>query len=351
MSATSFVEASARRCFTTPLGRRLSFSRLGLGTAPLGNMGRVLDEVEARRVIETAWATGVRYVDTAPLYGHGLAENRVGAALRGAPRDEFLVSTKVGRLLSPCQVGDEASGIYLSPPPFRVSFDYSRDGVLRSFEASLGRLALDRVDILYVHDLEAAAHRSDYEVRWAEFARDGWRAMDDLRAAGAVAAIGMGVNDAAPCERMLAEFDPDLFLLAGRYTLLEQAPLHGLLPACERRGVGVVVGGPYNSGVLARPNGWYNYERAPSGVVSTVRRIARVCEGFDVPLKAAALQFPMAHPAVVAVIPGGQTTEEVVENARLMAEAIPPELWETLKSEGLLDANAPTPSRAAEVAC
>src|SRR5579871_700953 len=297
----------APRRFTTPNGRVLAFTRLGFGTAPLGNMGRVLTEAEAEATVEAAWASGVRYIDTAPLYGHGLSEQRVGRALRGKPRDAFVLSTKVGRLLEPCAPGDEAAGIYLSTPALRVRFDYSREGVLRSFEASSARLGLDRVDILLVHDVEPRTHGSEaaYEARWSELVDGGWRALDELRAAGAVAALGLGVNQVEPCERALAELDPDFFLLAGRYTLLEQPALASLLPDCERRGVGVVVGGPYNSGVLARPAGSYNYAAAPPEVLAKAERLRAVCARFEVDLKAAALQFAAAHPAVVSVIPGG----------------------------------------------
>jgi D-threo-aldose 1-dehydrogenase len=317
-------------------------------------MGRVLSEAEADAVLHAAWAGGVRYIDTAPLYGHGLAENRVGRALKGKPRNDVLLSTKVGRVLSPCRTGEEDSGIYLAPPSFKASFDYRYDGVMRSFEQSLARLDLDRVDLLFVHDLELAAHGSveTYEARWSELVDGGgWRALDELRGAGAVAAIGMGVNQTAPCERMLAELDPDLFLLAGRYTLLEQAPLRSLLPACGRRGVGVVVGGPYNSGVLARRGGWYDYARPTTEVLAKVDRLAAVCDALGVSLRAAALQFPTAHPAVVSVIPGGQTQEEVRANVQLMAEVIPDDLWARLKAEGLLDATAPTPSSQASLPC
>jgi D-threo-aldose 1-dehydrogenase len=342
-----------RRPFTTPLGRSLSFSVLGFGTAPLGNMGRVLTEADADAVLSAAWATGVRYVDTAPLYGHGLSETRVGRLLRDKPRDDFIVSTKVGRLLEPCSPGEEASGIFLATPPFRVRFDYTGDGVLRSFEASLKRLGLDRVDILLVHDCEPKTHGSAaaYEARWSELtAGGGWRALGELRAAGAVSAIGMGVNEVAPCERMLAELDPDLFLLAGRYTLLEQTPLHGLMAGCVRRGVGVVIGGPYNSGVLARRTGSFNYAKPPAEVLARVERLRAVCDLFGVSLKAAALQFAGAHPAVVSVIPGGQTPDEVTGNAALLDDSIPDALWAALKAEGLLESAAPTP-HAEALAC
>jgi D-threo-aldose 1-dehydrogenase len=314
-------------------------------------MHRILAEDEAHATATAAWDAGLRYFDTAPLYGHGLSERRIGRVLAGRPRDDVLVSTKVGRRLEPCAPGQEHAGIYRGVPPLEVVFDYSRDGVLRSLEASLARLGLERVDILYVHDLERRTHGSDaaYEARWRELADGGgWRALDELRAAGTVAAIGLGVNETAACERVLAELDPDLFLLAGRYTLLEQAPLAGLLPACERRGVGIVIGGPFNSGVLARQGGSYDYAAAPGAVLARVERLAAACGRFDVPLAAAALQFAVAHPAVVSVIPGAQSAAEVEANVGLMDVAIPPALWAALKDEGLVDAAAPTPDPVAQ---
>jgi len=339
--------AATRRTFTTPKGRALGFTRLGFGGAPLGNMHRALGEDEADATVAAAWDAGLRYFDTAPLYGHGLSEARIGRFLAGKPRDQFLVSTKVGRLLEPCAPGDESGGIYKATPALRVRFDYSADGVRRSLEASLARLGLERVDILYVHDLEARTHGpGGYEARWRELLGGGWRALDDLRASGAVAAIGLGVNEAAPCERMLAELDPDLFLLAGRYTLLEQAPLHGLLPACERRGAGVVIGGPFNSGVLVRDGGSFDYAAAPAQVLEKVERLRAVCARRGVALPAAALQFASAHPAVVSVIAGGQTPSEVTANAVMMDAAIPPALWGELKASGLVDPAAPTPTLA-----
>lgn len=341
------VAAATRRVFVSPHGRSLPFTRLGFGGAPLGNMHRALSEVESTATVRAAWDAGLRYFDTAPLYGHGLSEARIGRALAEAARAGFTLSTKVGRVLDPCAPGDEAAGIYRATPPLKVRFDYTRDGVLRSFEASLARLGLDRIDILYVHDLEPRTHGSAqaYEARWRELTDGGgWRALAELRGAGAVAALGLGVNEAAPCERMLAELDPDLFLLAGRYTLLEQAPLHGLLPACQRRGVGVVIGGPFNSGVLVRTGGTFNYAAAPPEVLARVERLRVVCDQYGVASPAAALQFAAAHPAVVSVIPGGQTPQEVADNAAMMNAAIPSELWTALQGEGLIDAAAPTPA-------
>ena len=341
--------AAGRRTFVTPRGRPLAFTALGFGGAPLGNMHRILTDDECVATATAAWDAGLRYFDTAPLYGHGLSEQRIGRALTGRPRAEFVISTKVGRLLEPCAAGEEGGGIYEGVPPLKVAFDYTRDGVLRSFEESLARLRLDRLDVLYVHDLERRTHGSDtaYEARWRELADGGgWRALDELRAAGDVAALGLGVNEAAACERFLAALDPDLFLLAGRYTLLEQDPLAGLMAACVDRGVGVAIGGPFNSGVLVRQGGSYDYADAPAEVLARVARMAAACARFDVPLAAAALQFAAAHPAVVSVIPGAQAASEVEANVRLMDVAIPPALWAALKDERLVDPTAPTPAEA-----
>ena len=342
--------ATSRRTFVSPRGRELAFTQLGFGGAPLGNMHRILAEDEALATVSAAWDAGLRYFDTAPLYGHGLSEQRIGRALAGRPRAEFLVSTKVGRRLEPCAPGDEGGGIYRGVPPLKVVFDYSKDGVLRSLEASLARLGLGRVDVVYVHDLERRTHGSDavYQARWRELTEGGgWRALAELRGAGAVGAIGLGVNETAACERFLAELDPDLFLLAGRYTLLEQAPVAHLLPECARRGVGIVIGGPFNSGVLARQGGSYDYADASRGVLARVEQLAAVCDRYDVPLAAAALQFAAAHPVVASVIPGAQAASEVAANVGLMDVAIPPALWAALKDAGLVDPAAPTPDQVA----
>jgi D-threo-aldose 1-dehydrogenase len=337
------------RALTTQAGRTLSFSALGFGAAPIGNMNRVLGEAEAEATVRQAWSLGLRYFDTAPLYGHGLSEQRVGAALRGKARGSYLLSTKVGRLLQPCAPGEEDSGIYLGVPPFRIAYDYSYDGVMRSHEASLARLGLDRIDILYVHDIDAMTHgsRDAAEARTRELIdQGGWRALDELRAAGDVAAIGAGVNEWQPCARLIELADPDIFLLAGRYTLLEQEALASLLPACVSRGIGVVVGGPYNSGILATgpiAGAIYDYAPAPEPVLRRTAAIEAVCRRHGVPLARAALQFPLGHPAVVSVIPGGQTADQVVQNLALLNAPIPDTLWRDLKAAGLLRLDAPTP--------
>jgi D-threo-aldose 1-dehydrogenase len=328
----------------------LPFTRLGFGGAPLGNLGRVLGEAEAEAVVEAAWDGGLRYFDTAPLYGHGLSEMRLGRVLAGKPRSDFLVSTKVGRLLEPCGPGEEGAGVYLDTPQVRGAFDYTYDGVMRSLEDSLKRLGLDRVDILFVHDTDARNHGgwAGCEARLVELmAGGGWRALQELRASGAVAAIGMGVNEWEPCAWLLERADPDFFLLAGRYTLLEQVPLDGFLPDCQRRGVGVVIGGPFNSGILARgPGGPFDYAAAPPEVIERVKRIDAACRRYGTPLIAAALQFAGVHPAVVSVIPGAQTVSELRSNLEVQAFPIPPELWDALRAEGLLHPAAPTPEPA-----
>jgi len=339
----------ATRVLTTRAGQEVSFSALGFGAAPLGNMRRALTDDEAASTVRRAWDLGLRYFDTAPLYGHGLSEQRVGAALRNEPRDSYVLSTKVGRLLEPCAAGEENSGIFVDTPQVRIAFDYSYDGVMRSYEASLGRLGLDRIDVLLVHDVDAPTHgsRAASEARIRELIdRGGWRALDELRAAGDVAAIGAGVNEWEPCERLLALADPDVFLLAGRYSLLEQTALDSLLPACVARGVGVVIGGPFNSGILATgpiPGASYDYAPAPEPVLERVRALERVCQAHGVPLAQAALQFPFGHPAVVSVIPGGQTPDEVERNVATLARATPATLWSDLCAQGLIRADAPLP--------
>lgn len=349
--------AAGRTSFTTPKGRDLSFTRLGFGGAPLGNFPVALTDAAAEAVVHAAWDAGLRYFDTAPLYGHGLSELRIGRVLRDKPRSDFLISTKVGRYLEPCQPGETEGGIFQNVPPFRRVYDYSYDGVMRAFEQSLARLGLDRVDILFVHDTDARNHGgwARCEARLTELMdAGGWRALDALRASGAVDAIGMGVNEWEPCDWLLKRADPDLFLLAGRYTLLEQAPLDGFLPDCQRRGVGIILGGPYNSGILARgPHAGvsFDYAAAPAAVIEHVKRLDAACRCFDVPLTAAALQFAGAHPAVISVIPGAQCAAEIAANLAAQATPIPPALWDALRDEGLLHPAAPVPAAEPAPAC
>ncbi|MBS0471016.1 MAG: aldo/keto reductase [Proteobacteria bacterium] len=323
----------------------LPFTLLGFGTATLGNLGRAFTDEEAAATMEHAWETGMRYFDTAPQYGLGLAETRVGRVLAAKPREAFLLSTKAGRLIEPCAPEQSNHGAFVVPPDVRYVYDYSHDGVLRSFEASLKRMGLDRVDVLFIHDVDGFTHggRAQSEARIRELMETGgWRALDDLRRAGAVKAIGLGVNEWEPCARMLELADPDLFLLAGRYTLLEQAPIDTLFPQCAKKGAGIVLGGPYNSGVLAG-GATFNYDPVPAEVAARVKRLKTVCEAHGVPLAQAALQFAAAHPVVVSVIPGAASVAEVDSNVALLEAATPPALWRDLKVERLLHPDAPVP--------
>ena len=348
---------AGRTSFVTRGGAELSFTRLGFGTAPLGNFQRALSEAEAESVVAAAWDAGMRFFDTAPLYGHGLSELRLGRVLKDKPRGDYLISTKVGRYLVPCEKGEEDAGIFLDVPQVRRVYDYSYDGVMRSFEQSQQRLGIDRFDILFVHDVDALNHssRAGSEARLQELMDlGGWRALSELRASGAVAAIGAGVNEWEPCQWLLDHADPDLFLLAGRYTLLEQDPLDSFLPQCVKRGVGIVLGGPYNSGILARgpnANPTFDYAAAPAQVIERVKKIDAVCRREGVPMIAAALQFAGAHPAVVSVIPGAQSLAEMESNLAAQRVAIPPSLWAALRAEGLLHPEAPVPAQEPAPAC
>ncbi len=333
--------AQQRRIGTTDL----VVDTLGFGGAPLGNLYAPISDGDARDLLGTAWDAGFRYYDTAPHYGQGLSERRLGDALRGHRGGGYVLSTKVGRLLAPAGYADERH-LYRSPMPFDIVYDYSYDGVMRSFEDSLQRLGLDRIDILYLHDIGEATHGSDNHALFRTAMDGGYRALDELRSDGRVSAIGLGVNEWEVCEAAMEHGDWDCFLLAGRYTLLEQAALDSFLPKCVERQCSVVVGGPYNSGILVtgtRRQGHYNYAAAPDDVLSTVRCMEAICRDFDVPLPAAALQFPLAHPAVASVIPGMARVKHVASTRRYFNVPIPAAFWEALRDEGLVRADAPLP--------
>jgi D-threo-aldose 1-dehydrogenase len=325
----------------------LSFTELGFGTAPLGNLYRAISDAEAEAVLEAAWAGGVRHFDTAPLYGLGLAETRLNRFLRGKPRDAYVLSTKIGRLLrATAPETRDGFGKWFDVPARSEVYDYGYDAVFRSLEFSLERLGVDRVDILYAHDLDVFNHGSPaaLDARLAEFMKGGYRALVTLREQGVIAAFGAGVNEWQPCQWMAERGDFDLFLLAGRYTLLEQEALESFLPLCEDRGIGIVIGGPYNSGILAtgpRPGAFYNYDPAPPAILDRVARIAAVCDRHGVRMVDAAFQFPLRHPAVVSVIPGGQGLAEMEANLAAARAEIPPALWAELKAEGLMRPDAP----------
>lgn len=327
---------------------------LGLGCASLGNLYRAIDRDQAFATVDAAWQADMRYFDTAPYYGLGLSERRLGDALRDKPRDGFFLSTKVGRILEPDTTADlpkERHG-FVTAMPFKVRYDYSYDGIMRSYEASLQRIGLARIDILLVHDIGRLTHGDANERHFADLADGGYRALDELRASGAVSAIGLGVNEWEVCADAMAIGHWDCFLLAGRYTLLEQEPLHTFLPQCDAHGAKIILGGAYNSGILAtgtRRGGemYYNYEPAPTEIVDRVGRIEDICDAHDVTLAAAALQFPLAHPAVQCVIPGMGEARRVQQTQRLAEEAIPAVFWADLASAGLIDRAAPVPQGAA----
>lgn len=320
---------------------------LGFGAAPLGNLYRAMTDGEASALLHSAWNAGLRYFDTAPLYGFGLSERRLGAFLRGQPRDSFIVSTKVGRLLRPNPGWHEQRDYFIDAPPFEPVFDYSYDGIMRSFEASLERLGLDRIDILLMHDIGAKTHGEAHGPLFETAMESGYRAMEELLRSGSVGAIGIGANEWEVCDLALDRGDWDGFLLAGRYTLLEQEASAPFLDRCVAEGKGIVIGGVFNSGILATgaiAGAHFDYGTAPKAVVEKVQALDALCRAHDVPLAAVALQFPCAHPAVAAVIPGFGSAAEGEQIMQWLRCDIPAALWSALKDEGLLDRRAPVPS-------
>jgi D-threo-aldose 1-dehydrogenase len=328
---------------------KLTVTQLGFGAASLGNLYRIVSDSEASETIRAAIEAGITYFDTAPYYGFGLSERRVGDALR--EHRGIVLSTKVGRLMkaSPDVHGSAERHGFCSPMPFEPEFDYSFDGVMTSWEASKQRLGLAQLDILYVHDIGRLTHGERHELTFHQLTDGGgFRALEQLRAAGEILAFGIGVNETAICLEAMRHAHLDVILLAGRYTLLEQNALDALLPACERAGTSIVVGGPYNSGILAtgaRHGGTlhYDYGIAPQSIVDRVRRLEAHCEQHGVPLAAAALQFPLAHPQVVSVIPGLGSPRHIDRTVALYKTNIPDALWHALKSDGLLHGGAPVP--------
>nr|WP_245405651.1 aldo/keto reductase [Sphingobium sp. Sx8-8] len=326
---------------------------MGFGAGTLGNLYRPVSDEAARAALEAALGAGMRYIDTAPHYGRGLSERRVGDSVRLRP--DVIVSTKVGRLMLPdgSITDDRERDGFRSPMPFRKHYDYSHDGILRSHEDSLQRLGLDHVDILYVHDIGSLTHGERHAFYWEQLTKGGGlKALERLRAEGTVAAVGIGVNEIAVCMDVMREIDLDAILLAGRYTLLEQSAMDELLPACALAGTSIIVGGPYNSGILAtgtRGGGMlhYDYETASEEVVNRVRLIEDVAERYGVPLPAAALQFVLAHPQVVCVLPGLGSAERVEATIRLYRQVIPEAFWAELYDRRLVRSDAPMPGGSA----
>jgi D-threo-aldose 1-dehydrogenase len=327
---------NARSLETVQVGQTgLRVPKLGFGTVALSLLSDHETEI-GHQAIEEAYSRGVTFFDTAPSYGNGRAERRLGEALKSVERSTFVVSTKVGM----------AVPLETLPLTWKPPFDYSYDAVMWSYEASLRRLGLDRIDIVLIHDIGSRMQKDRHPEVFRTAMDDSYRALRELKDAGAIMAIGIGVNEWQVLEQAAAVAEFDLFLLAGRYTLLEQTALDTFLPMCERRKISVFVGGPFNSGILAKgpaPGVWYNYAAAPDHILERVRRIQSVCESFGVPLSTAALRFPGAHPAVASVIFGPRSADEVQNNLEQFAMPIDPALWRTLKNEQLVRADAPTP--------
>lgn len=317
---------------------QLAVTRLGFGAAEIGGLYSAVSDEAAESIVRHAWDLGIRYFDVAPFYGFGKAERRMGRALRGYPRDEYSLSTKVGRLIRPMDEPGVQPGTanFEDAPPLRAKFDYSRDGILRSVDDSLERLGLDRIDILFIHDPDD---------HWEPAISEAYPALADLRSQGMVGAIGAGMNQAEMLTRFVRESDIDVILCAGRYTLLDQGGLDELLPACVERSVSVVIGGVMNSGLLVNPNAGsrFNYETVPPEWLERAMRLKAVCERHDVPLRAAAIQFPLAHPAVASIAAGVRQPAHLDEYPVFMRRPIPPELWADLRAEGLIRDDAPTP--------
>ncbi len=314
----------------------VNVTRVGMGGAPLAGLYTSVEAATAVETVRRAHELGIGYFDTAPLYGSGRSEMLFGEALETIPRGDYVLSTKVGRLLEPVAEQPE-SDQFVDLPSLEPTYDYSRDGVLRSIDESLARLRLDRVDIVMIHDPDDHFEQTRDEA---------FPALYELRSQGVVGAIGAGMNQWEMLARFAREADPDCFLLAGRYTLLDQSGLDELLPLCVEKDIGIVLGGPYNSGILASDlsdDTTFNYLPAPRDVLEKARRIKEVCDRHAVPLKAAALQFGLAHPAVAATIPGARSIEELEENMRMAAHPIPADLWEELRAEGLTHPDAPAP--------
>jgi D-threo-aldose 1-dehydrogenase len=316
----------------------LQVTKLGFGGAPLGGLFESVRDEDARGALSAAYAAGIRYFDTAPFYGHGRGELRMGAFLRELPRDDFVISTKVGRLLVPAQGGTIEDHQYRDVLPLNPVFDFTASGILRSFESSLERLGVERIDILHLHDPD------DHYQEVLDLA---FPVLAQLREEGRIRAVGAGMNQWEMLLELARSLDFDCFLLAGRYTLLDQSAFPHLLDECARRGISLLIGGPYNSGVLAagsRGAGHYDYQKPPPSILDRVARLEEVARRHQVPLKAAALQFPLAHPAVASVLPGARTAAEVQENARLFSYPIPAAFWSELRAEKLLAQDVPVPS-------
>jgi len=331
-----------------PLGNSgITLTALGCGGTAIGNMYNAVSEEDAQATLRATWAAGVRYYDTAPLYGHGLSEHRFGTAFWDVRDDHpFILSTKVGWRLGPAHGAETGAHMFPGSPPFIKTLDYSYDGTMRSFEDSLQRLRRDHIDILLLHDCDRRNQGAAFPARFKEAMAGAYKALIKLREQGVVKAIGCGLNEWEACEAFARAGDFNCFLLAGRYTLLDQESLDSFLPLCVQRGIGIVIGGPYNSGILitgAKPGALYDYAPANPAIMDRVKKIEAVCRRHKVPLKAAALQFPLFHSAIASVIPGMRSKKEVAENVKLVSQKIPKAFWRELRADQLIRADAPIP--------
>jgi len=327
----------------------LTTSALGFGGAPIGGFRFALSDQQGAATVAAAFAGGVRYFDTSPYYGYGRSELLFGQGLRPHPRHEFVLSTKVGRWMTPLKDGERVEGWRAGGLPFKATFDYSRDGTLRSLEQSMLRLGLARIDIALIHDVDVHTHGSQAEAdrRFAEAMAGSYPALLELRRAGVIGAIGVGLNETAMSLRFAREADLDCLMLAGRYTLLEQGAFEELLPLCEKKAMSLLLAAPLNSGILAtgaRAGASYDYQPAPPQILDKVRRIEAICQRHQVDLTTAALQFPLAHPRLAAIVVGALTPAEVDDNIQRLAVSIPAELWRELKHEQLLAESVPVPA-------
>jgi D-threo-aldose 1-dehydrogenase len=330
---------------------KLEVTTLGLGGAPMGGFRANISDAEAVGLTDVAYELGVRYFDTSPFYGYGRSELRMGAGLREKPRDDYVLSTKIGRIMHAMTPGEKPPADFRENglPGFAPVFDYTYDGVMRSLEHSYFRLGISRIDIALVHDVDfwTIKDRAVLDQRFKTVMDSGFKALDELRRAGVIGAIGVGINESDTSLRFIQAGDFDCMLLAGRYTLLEQGGLEAFLPECVKRGVSVILGGPYNSGILTggvTDNTTHDYVQAPAHLIEKARKIEAVCKRHGVELGAAAMQFPLFHPALCAVIPGALAAREVKQNVERLSVKIPTELWSELKREKLLDPSAPTPN-------
>ncbi|MDR3471351.1 MAG: aldo/keto reductase [Devosia sp.] len=338
------TSSTLKRVGSTPL----ELPAFGFGSAHLGELYGKVEEADSRATLEAAWGAGVRYYDTAPWYGRGLSEHRLGGFLRTKPRGQFKLTTKVGRtLFRPKDPAHFDRSPWVGGLNFEVNFDYSYDGIMRSYAQALQRLAIDTVDALVIHDLDASFHGDKLAGYERQLVETGIKALQELKKSGDIGAYGMGINTGEALEKTATQVDLDFCLVAMPYTLLDQASLHTGMASCVKRGVSVIIGAPFASGILVTGSGGaahYGYAKAPPEIQARVRGIEAACKAHDVALPAAALQFVLAHPAVVSVIPGAARSSEVVANIASIDVPIPAAFWSDLKAQGLIDRDAPVPA-------